>query len=171
VKYSDEDTVTFGAEYFYDRSGYDGPSIYPALLSIASLSPVPRFTVPGPPPVPVANPYLGQPNPFTAFYLGRHYAGAWVSLPAPGRWNDTTFTLSVLGNVSDESLVARLDHAVLLLTYLHLETYLAAHAGTRAGEFRLGFTVPSGTIAQQPFEGFSTDPMVFEAGIALRVDL
>ena len=168
VQYSDEDAVTFGAEYFYDDSGYGGPEIYPALLAVSSLSPFPGFSVAG---APVTNPYAGQPNPFTSFYLGRHYGGAFVSLPRPGRWNDTTFTLSVLGNLSDESFVARLDHSVLLLTYLRLETYAAGHFGSREGEFRLGFAIPSGTIGTVPFPGFATAPIVFEAGIALRVSL
>ena len=173
VKYSDEDSVTFGAEYFYDRSGYDSPRIYPGLLAISSLSPSPQFTFapPGGSPTSIANPYAGQPNPFTSFYLGRHYGGAYVSLPKPGRWNDTNFTLTVLGNLSDQSFVARLDHNVLLLTYLRLETYVASHFGTREGEFRLGFTIPAGTVGSVPFQGFTTEPAVFEAGVALRVSL
>jgi hypothetical protein len=173
VKYSDEDAVTFGAEYFYDRSGYEGPQIYPGLLAISSLSPYPQFTYvpPGGAATTVSNPYAGQPNPFTSFYLGRHYGGTFVSLPAPGRWNDTNFTLSVLGNLSDKSFIARLDHNVLLLTYLRLETYVASHFGSREGEFRLGFTIPSGSFGGLPFAGFSTAPQVFEAGIALRVSL
>jgi hypothetical protein len=171
VKYSDEDSVTFGAEYFYDRSGYDSPRIYPGLLAVSSLSPAPQaISVPGGA-TPIPNPYAGQPNPFTPFYLGQHYGAVYVSLPKPGSWNNTNFTLSVLGNLSDKSFVARLDHNVLLLTYLRLETYVAGHGGTREGEFRLGFTVPPGTIGTVPFPGFSTAPQVFEAGIALRVSL
>jgi hypothetical protein len=170
VKYSDEDSVTFGAEYFYDRSGYDSPRIYPGLLAISSLSPVSQFQFAGQP-APIRNPYAGQPNPFTSFYLGRQYGGAYVSLPKPGSWNDTNFTLTGLGNLSDRSFIARLDHNVLLLTYLRLETYVAGHFGTREGEFRLGFTIPPSTIGGAPTQGFSTAPQVFEAGIALRVSL
>jgi hypothetical protein len=173
VKYSDEDSVTFGTEYFYDRSGYDSPRIYPALLAVSSLSPVSQFSFRGPGGVVtnVSNPYAGQPNPFTPFYLGRHYGAVYVSLPRPGSWNNTNFTLSLLGNLSDKSFVVRLDHNVLVLTYLRIETYVAGHGGTREGEFRLGFTIPSGTLGGQPFQGFTTAPEVFEAGIALRVSL
>ncbi|HEX9399285.1 MAG TPA: hypothetical protein VF912_04165 [Anaeromyxobacter sp.] len=163
VKYSDEDAVTFGGEYFYDRSGYENARIYPVLLGVAAVAPLDLGTT---------NPLAGQPNPFTPFYLGRHYAGAFVSLPRPGRWNDTTFTLSVLGNISDESFVARLDHSVLALTYLRVETYFAGHFGSREGEFRLGFDLPQQAVGGGlPAFGFSTDPMVFEAGVALRVSL
>jgi hypothetical protein len=160
VKYSDEDSVTFGAEYFYDQSGYDSPRIYPVLLGVAALGG--RADVPG-------NPAVGQPSPFTAFYLGRHYAGAFASLPKPGSWNDTTFTLSVLGNLSDKSFVARLDHSVLALTYLRVETFAAGHFGAREGEFRLGFALPADAVAL----GFParTDPFVLETGVALRVSL
>ena len=164
VKYSDEDSVTFGGEYFYDDSGYDGASIYPVLLGAAFLSPLEV------PPIPPATTSVsGQPNPFTPFYLGKHYAGAYVSLPNPGSWNHTTFTLSVLGNLSDESFIARLDHSVLVNTYLRIETYLAGHFGSREGEFRLGFTIP-------PQPGITTQtttlpPLVAEAGVALRVTL
>ncbi len=172
AKYSDEDSVTFGAEYFYDHSGYAGPEIYPVLLGVAAISPVSSF-----PPIPPStsatpNPIAGQPNPFTSFYLGKHYGGAYVSLPSPGSWNDTTFTLSVLGNLSDKSFVARLDHFVLLNTYLRLETFLAGHLGAREGEFRLGFAVPPQQIAAGlPSFGFSSQPMVLDAGMALRVTL
>ncbi len=154
VKYSDEDAVTLGAEYFYDRSGYENARLYPALLAAALLGQSPTLPVSGNP-----NPFFGQPNPFTPFYLGRHYGSAFVSLPRPGRWNDTTFTLSVLGNLSDRSFVARLDHSVLVLTYLRVETFLAGDFGARDGEFRLG--VPALAVA----------PIVFQAGVGLRVSL
>jgi hypothetical protein len=164
VKYSDEDSVTFGGEYFYDDSGYSGPSIYPVLLGAALLSPLDVPPLPG-----ATLSVSGQPNPFTPFYLGKHYAGAYASLPNPGSWNDTTFTLSVLGNLSDKSFIARLDHSVLVNTYLRIETYLAGHLGSREGEFRLGFTIP-------PQPGITTQtttlpPVVAEAGVALRVTL
>jgi hypothetical protein len=168
VNYSDEDAVTLGAEYFYDQSGYDHPRIYPVLLGVAALAPLDLGTTPAGVPL---NPVAGQPNPFTPFYLGRHYGGAFVSLPAPGRWDDTTFTLSVLGNLSDKSFVARLDHSVLALTYLRVETFAAGHFGTRQGEFRLGLDVGPQVIGGAPFVVPPTDPMVVEAGIALRVSL
>lgn len=173
ANYSDEDAVTVGGEYFYDHSGYDSPRIYPFLLAVSSLSPVPAVTFDaGGATTTVGNPFAGQPAPFTPFYLGRHYGGVFAALPAPGSWNDTTFTLSVLGNLSDRSFVARLDHSVLLLTYLRLETFAAGHFGAREGEFRAGFTIPPGTtIAGVPAGAVGTEPLVFQAGVALRVSL
>jgi len=161
AKYSDEDAITVGAEYFFDDSGYDDAHVYPFLLF-------------GAPEVTLAPPRLERRDPaaFTPFYLGRHYAGAFVLLPSPGSWNDTTFTLSVLGNLSDKSFVARLDHAVLALTYLRVETFVAGHFGGKGGEFRLGFTVPP----QDFGDGLTTPELpvaapVVELGIALRVSL
>jgi hypothetical protein len=165
VKYSDEDSVTFGAEYFYDESGYSGPQVYPVLLGVAGLSPVPSFGS-------TPNPVAGQPNPFTSFYLGKQYGAAYVSLPNPGSWNNTTFTLTVLGNLSDKSFIARLDHSVLVNTYLRIETYAASHFGSREGEFRLGFDIPPQVIAPgTSTPPLSNPPIILDLGLALRVTL
>lgn len=163
--YSDEDAVTLGAEYFYNDAGYDDPAVYPFLLAGAPL-----VDVRDP-----AAPRVAQraPGAFTPFYLGRHYAGAFVYLPRPGSWNDQFFTLSVLGNLSDRSWVARLDHALLALTYLRVETFVAGHFGRKGGEFRFAFDLPPG--AAQAL-GVTPDPRlgrapVIDLGVALRVSL
>ena len=162
VKYSDEDSLTVGAEYFYNAAGYADAHIYPFLLYGApALAP----TVP---------PSLVQQDPtaYHPFYLGKHYAGAYLNLPNPGSWNNTTFTLSVLGNLSDKSFIARLDHSVLILTYLRIETFVAGHLGTEGGEFRLGFTVPPGLAAYlPPGVPSSLAAPVLDLGIAARVSL
>jgi hypothetical protein len=112
-KYSDEDAFTLGVEYFWNQSGYADPHLYLPVLA-AQLA--------------------------TPFYLGRHYAGAYLYLPKPGSWNLHSFTLSALGNLSDKSLIARLDWSVTVLTYLTFEAYLAGHLGARGGEFRFGLS-------------------------------
>ena len=158
AKYSDEDAITLGAEYFYNEAGYEDRGIYPFLLS-------------GAPKIDLADPdnpvvTVRDPAAFRAFYLGKHYAGAYASLPSPGRWNDTTFTLTLLGNLSDRSFVLRLDHSVLVLTYLRVETYLAGHLGTRGGEFRL--TLPAYLAA---LAGLPSGAPIIDAGVAVRVSL
>jgi hypothetical protein len=155
TKYSDEDVLTVGAEYFYDDTGYADASLYSRLLA-----------------VPLAAP--GEPSPFSPFYLGRHQAAVFARLPSPGRWNDTTFTASVLGNLSDRSFVARLDHSVLALTYLRVETFVAGHLGRRGGAYR--FAVDPALLDALPPEtreslGPIDRPPVLEAGIGLRVAL
>jgi len=140
-KYSDEDYFEVGAEYFYNRVGYEDPAIYPWLLANSA---------------------------FQFFYVGKHYAGVYLYLPNPGSWNKTTFILTTLGNLSDQSFVTRLDYSVLLLTYLRLETYAQVHYGTAAGEFRLA--IPALSVAgAQVFAGQGAQ--VFDAGVNLRVAL
>ena len=110
---------------------------------------------------------------FVPFFLGKHYAGLYVNLPRPGRWNDTSLTLSVIGNLSDRSFVARLDHSVLVLTYLSVETYVAGHFGPAGGEFRLALPASLAGLAAQQAGGTalpSGAPLV-DVGIALRVKL
>jgi hypothetical protein len=163
AKYSDEDSVTVGAEWFFDDSGYADPAVYPfLLLGAPALSP----TAPG------LVPFEQRDSAaFTPFYLGRHYAGAFVMLPSPGRWNDTTFTLSGIGNLSDRSYVVRLDHSMLALTYLRVETYVAGRFGARDGEFRLGITLSPEDLGGFVPAPVSVDPGTFEAGVAVRVSL
>jgi hypothetical protein len=115
-KYSDEDTYTIGAEYFWNQNGYSDAHVYPVLM------------------------FAGGYNPL---YLGRHYAGLYFLLPRPGDWNLHTFTLSLLGNLSDSSFYARLDWSATVLTYLTLETYVAGHLGALGTEFRPGADIPA----------------------------
>jgi hypothetical protein len=177
AKYSDEDIVTLGAEYFYNEPGYSSSRVYPTLLTVSALSPVPSFTVPAPTAADpngtkqVANPLFGQPNPFNPFYLGKQYAAAYVALPNPGSWNNTTFTLSVLGNLADKSFLIRLDHSVLVVTYLRIETFVQGHAGNEGGEFRFGFESPARTLAGVTIPAFSVPAPVLDFGIAARVSL
>jgi len=143
-KYSDEDSFTLGFEYFYNSNGYvdDQRPLYPVLILA---------------------------NAFTPFYLGRHYAGAYLSLPQPGSWNLHTFTLSAISNLSDRSTLVRLDWSMTFLTYLTLEAYLQGHLGTSDGEFRLGINLPN--------LGTSGSPSVFigaqtvDLGLAVRLNL
>jgi hypothetical protein len=152
-KYSDQDSLTIGGEYAYDASGYDSARIYPYLLVL---------------------PYLGgdQRTAFTPFYLARQYAGLYLYLPAPGSWNDTTFTLSALGSITDGSAVIRFDHSVRINTYLRLETFLSGHVGHQFGEFRFGGTVPKdkGGTGLPPVDVTVPVP-VMDFGVALRVSL
>ena len=144
-KYSDEDVLTLGAEYAWERNGYTDRSLYPWLILQGD---------------------------FTPFRLGRHYAGAFALLAAPGSWNDTTFTLSTLGNLSDRSFVTRLDWSVLVLTYLRVEAFGAAHYGRDGGELRLGIDVPPLEIGNgQVTPAVRIGAPTVDLGVALRVAL
>ncbi|HEY6001262.1 MAG TPA: hypothetical protein VIV57_00225 [Anaeromyxobacter sp.] len=165
AKYSDEDAVTVGAEYFFQDAGYEDPHVYPFLFFGAPLLQV----SPGPPPT--ASLVRQDPAAFTSFHLGRHYAGAFVLLPSPGSWNDTSFTLSVLANLSDKSAVIRLDHSVLVLTYLRVETFVQGHVGAHGGEFRFAFDVPPEIASALGAQPFGVKAPVVDVGLALRVSL
>ncbi|HET7754594.1 MAG TPA: hypothetical protein VFK85_11855 [Anaeromyxobacteraceae bacterium] len=144
-KYSDEDVLTLGGEYAWERNGYDDRALYPWLL------------------------FQGD---FTPFRLGRHYAGVFATMPAPGSWNDTTFTLSTLGNLSDSSFVSRLDWSVLVLTYLRVEAFGAVHYGASGGEFRFAVDVPPLAIGNGQFTpAVRIGAPTVDFGAALRVSL
>jgi hypothetical protein len=162
-KYSDEDSLTLGAEYFFNDAGYSDPHVYAGLLA-AQIFPQ-LVGVQG-------GAY------FNPFYLGRHYAGVFLNVPKPGRWNDADFTVSVLGNLSDRSSIARFDASVLVNTYLRVETYVAAHAGPEGGEFRLAFSPQQ--VALPPQNGQTVPSTIaipglgapiLDLGVALRVSL
>jgi hypothetical protein len=143
-KYNDNDVWTLGAEYFYNPLGYSSPAASPGLI-------LPRATA------------LTDAAPF--FYLGRHYGALFLSLPAPYRWDYTTFTLSTLGNLSDHSFITRLDYALTLLTHLRFEAFAAVRYGEQEGEFRFG--VDNLMIGGQ---SFSIPPSRLDLGVALRVN-
>jgi hypothetical protein len=119
-------------------------------------------------------------NPASFFYLGRHYLGVYATAPAPYSWDNTTFTLSTLANMSDKSGITRLDYSVVVLTHLRFEAYGAVHWGQRNGEFRFGIDgaalSPTGNkavddLVQPLARGFSSSPAIFDLGVGLRVAL
>ncbi len=163
VKYSDEDSLTVGAEYFYNALGYDHADVYPYLITGA---PALTSTIP-----PAAT--QQAPNAFQPFYLGKHYAAVNLYLPQPGRWNDTTLIFTVLGNLSDRSYVARFDASVLVLTYMTVETFVAGHFGRKGGEFRLTLPADLGAAAaaQSGSSSFPSGAPIVDVGVSLRVAL
>ena len=125
LEYGDGDALIVGGEYFYNGAGYDGAELYLWLALQGGLRPL---------------------------YLGRHYAALAVVAPSPGKWNDTSFTLSTVGNLSDRSFLSRLDYSVQVLTDLRLNAFVNVHYG-RVGEFRFRVEVP-------PVPGQTTEPTV-----------
>ena len=119
VRYSDEDSVIFGAEYFFNDAGYDDEDVYLRLL------------------------LAGRFNPLD---VGRHYVGFYVSLPGPGDWNDTSLFVSGIANLSDLSGVLRADLSLQLLTFLSWRVFINGFWGS--GAFSPRFVVePSLALA------------------------
>jgi len=138
VRYDDEDSLYLGAEYFFNDLGYDDPALYP---------------------------WLALQGQFTPFYLGRHYAGAYLYLPSPGRADDHAFVLSTLGNLSDLSFTSRLDWSARLLTELSVNAYAQVHYG-EIGEFRYSVDIPDTVY---PPDGLSIRAPLVDAGIGASV--
>ena len=153
-QYADKDTFTVGIEYFYNGLGYDTPKDYLGLL-------LPRADA--------------LRNPAQFFYFGRQYVGAFALIPAPYSWDNTSFTVSSLANLSDWSGMTRLDYSLTLLTHLRFEAYVGIHYGQRNGEFRMGFDTSSvlGASCIPPGSGTSTSigPSLLDLGVGLRVAL
>ena len=91
IRYSDEDNLILGLEYFFNDAGYSDESVY-LRLALA--------------------------NQFNPLDVGRHYVGYYATLVGPGDWDDTSLFLSGITNLSDLSGVVRLDLSLQLLTFL-----------------------------------------------------
>jgi hypothetical protein len=142
--YSENDTATVGVEYFFNPTGYSTPLVYPYLI------------------------FKGQ---FQPFYLGQHYAAVYGLLAGPGSWDDTTFILSNLGNLSDRSFLTRLDVTHRALRYLSVEAFVALNYGQRGGEFRFALNLPAMRRGEQEIPPIVIAPPTLQAGVGLRIDL
>jgi hypothetical protein len=113
VKVSDTDSVSFGAEYFYNQTGYPDASLYPVIFFRQQYVPL---------------------------YTGRHYLALYAFMQSPFDFDDLTITASTLANLSDSSALSRLDVQVRVLQYLTWNVFAAVHYGA-TGEFHLGFNI------------------------------
>lgn len=139
--YSSEDAAYLGGEYFYNGSGYDNPDLYPWLL------------------------FNGQ---FQPFYLGTQYASAYVYLPSPGRLDDQSFTGSFLTNLSDGSMIARVDWSATVLTQMTLNVYGQYHFGDN-GEFNYALDIPAVSGVDGLENGIAIDAPSLDVGLGLSV--
>ncbi|MFN7145222.1 MAG: hypothetical protein ACK4YP_15720, partial [Myxococcota bacterium] len=139
IKYNDEDSLYIGGEYFWNDAGYADASLYPWLL----------FN-----------------DAYTPFYVGKHYAGVYVSVPAPGQLDEHTFTASTIGNLSDRSFVSRLDYSVRALTFLSINAYAAASYG-EYGELRFALEIPP--ILGATEEAVEVEAPVVDVGIGAQI--
>ena len=168
ILYSDQDSVILGAEYFFNDAGYASADLYPWLILGGSLP----FPIDGESPDPAAVDASAQQQAlFEPLYNGRHYGAAYVLLQAPGTWDDTTFVLSTIGNLSDRSFLTRFDYRVLFLQYLRFDAHVAAHYGEN-GELHYGLDIPAVPGAPPPLgTGISTAPPFLDLGVGLAMDL
>jgi len=142
-KYTDVDTISIGAEYFYNPVGYTSANIYP---------------------------FLFLQGAFVPLYTGQHYVGVYGLAPAPFDWNDLTLIVSTLGNLSDLSFLSRFDIQYNLLQYVTVNAFVVAHYGS-VGEFKIGIDIPPLPLVPQLQDGLTLDNELIDVGIALRVAL
>ncbi|HET9240427.1 MAG TPA: hypothetical protein VFO10_24395 [Oligoflexus sp.] len=151
VKYSDDDSIYFGAEYFYNELGYEErfPELYSFFLR--------------------ESPYL---------YSGRRYVSGYVRLPNPGDWNKTSFYLTGLGNLSDKTSIARLTGTWLVANYATFEAWAQRCFG-EYGELCLkipenlkeyGATVDLPDELQNALALMPTEKTYFTAGVGLSIN-
>lgn len=151
IPFGDDDTFYLGGEYFYNHAGYADESYYGCLIAR---------------PIIAATLGIAGPQPqFTPFYLGQHYVGAYAFVQAPGRWDDSSFFLSALANMSDTTGVVRFDYRHRALTFLNVNAYVSGRLGGKGGEYRFNFRLP-GTVAAAA----AAVPQIDEATLAFLRD-
>jgi hypothetical protein len=158
------DQLIVGFEYYYNQRGYPNADLYPFLI-VAPLVDQAAIDAGQEPP------FGGVAATFNPFLIGRHYVAAFASLLGPGRWDDSTFSMSTVGNLSDRSFIVRFDFAQVILTYLSLRAFVNAYVG-ESGVFKLGFEVPAGLVPGAPEDAdtFSVIPPLIDVGLALTLD-
>jgi hypothetical protein len=161
IPYGDDDTLLIGGEYFFNDFGYSRTDYYPWLILNGTFRPL---------------------------YIGRHYGGIFAALPSPGELDDHSFTLSTLGNLSDQSFLSRFDYSVTILTHLRAFAFASVTYGNE-GELRQGlrlpgisqdlidagsssgqFDLPQGLPEEGGFPGVDVAPTRFSLGIGASVD-
>ena len=143
IPYADDDTLYLTLEYFHNSMGYEDTSVYPWLLFNGAYTPL---------------------------YLGKHYAAAGLVFLRPYDWNDSTFILNGIMNLSDESAIVRLDYQVRLLTRLSLFLYGSKYLGD-GGEFRFSLDVPAVPSIPGLENGLILPAPSYDFGAWLSVDL
>jgi hypothetical protein len=133
TRFREEDPFDIGIEYFYNSLGYDDPDRYPTLQ---------------------------QRGLFQTFYVGKQYIGIYAGLEGPWSWNDASFNLFNIANLSDQSFISQLNFAYAIYTNLSLEIQGGVHWGDREGEFRVS----------QDMDNAEARP-IFDLGVRFRMKI
>ena len=137
----DNRQATIGVEYFYNQAGYSDSLIYPFLI--------------------INNLY--QP-----FYLGKHYAAIYLNAEGPDSGKHTNYSFSVISNLSDSSLIGRIDFTWRFLTYMTFEVFAAGHFGKSGTEFNFAVDTPVVFYQGKIIPAMNIPATMLDAGLALR---
>lgn len=141
LKYTDNDTLALGAEYFFNQAGYPSAELYP---------------------------YLFFNGAYVPLYTGQHYVAVYASAPSPLSLNDLQLIVSTLGNLSDRSFLTRFDAQYNLLQYVTVNAFVVGHWG-QIGEFKLGIDVPPVAGVPQLADGLTVANELVDLGLAVRM--
>lgn len=122
-KYNDDDNLNLGVEGFWNEMGYDT-----RILEFYSL-------------------LNGRSK---VLYAGKNYVATYARLSAPGDWNDSSFILNAVQNLSDKTALARFTATYTFYKQITVEGYVSRCFGDY-GE--LCFRVPDNVL-----NGISTLP-------------
>jgi hypothetical protein len=143
--FGENNNLLVGGEYFYNSNGYDSASYYPWLFLQGAFQP---------------------------FYVGKHYGALYATFSSPSLLGEnTTLVLSNLANLSDRSLITRLDYLTRVLSYLFVEAFADVHYGHRGGEFRLGLDFPAQQLGDQVTPAVSIPTPTFDFGLGVRIKI
>ena len=144
VNYTDSNTLTVGAEYFYNPGGAVSPVFY-----------LPQI-------------YSGT---FTPFYAGQHYLGIFALTPGLPSFPWITLNFAGLVNLSDPSGIVRLDAFFRVLSFLQVEGFVSVNYGVKGGEFHFGGSFPAVPLPTGTVGPFSIPFPVGSAGVGLRLSI
>jgi hypothetical protein len=139
--YTDTDTFSIGAEYFYNQAGYSSANLYPWLFLNGGFVPL---------------------------YTGQHYLAVYAFAAGPLTWDELSVTVSTLANLSDLSALSRLDVQLVVLQHLTVNAFVVGHWG-RVGEFKLGLELPPSTAVPGLEDGFTLKNEMVDVGVAARI--
>jgi hypothetical protein len=114
IAYNAEDSITLGAEYFHNEAGYKNADLYPWVV------------------------FNGG---YKALYFGRDYAAVYAALFGPGQWENTSFLVSGIGNLTDKTFVTRLDIRSQIRTWISWDFSVSYYFGEQ-GELHYTLEVP-----------------------------
>jgi len=107
--YGDNDTWGVSLEYFGNASGISNTANYAPALATSV---------------------------YTPFYFSRHYAMLLLYLPSPGTWNKTTINLFNVFNLTDQSILSKLNFSFEMMQDLRWDVGASYRYGKSDGEFR-----------------------------------
>jgi hypothetical protein len=104
--------------------------------------------------------------------VGKHYGAIYATFTSPMLLGEnTSLVLSNLANLSDQSLITRLDYLTRVLTYLYVEAFVDVHYGSKGGEFRFGIDIPAQQIGDQTIPPIYVPYPTFDLGVGVRIKI